>query len=432
MFMKETIVRTSCFITTSLAMLSLAATTNTAARAATIVPKYDTTVDQKYWTADFKKQVQAVCDLLGGYISDNITIELTVTVGNTGDAFGTGAPDTTGAYENTSIKYRAKKGKITFGITSFDIAKGDWKGNNTSLMLHEIIHCLGFSSGIPAFAANIDTMNNTFKGEQVKKVNGGNPFPLNGATDRSHFQRSTMDQVNIAPRMWAGGGQLLSIVDLAALADLGYDIPVVKNVTKAIAVGFQLDKTFGSKYKMPQWGGATSLINGYAGDDTLTGDSESIALFGSGGNDTLITGSERTVMVGDEINAFAAGFATGAGDNSDIYKITSKKEHLVVGLGAKDKIIIKTGLVTADDLTKIKAELTGAYSVYTFSNTQYPTFKVTVGTLVFYVCYPLTGYPTFANPQMPTATERTAVTTALTNATTALNTRLKACVSIGN
>ena len=420
------------FLLTSLAAATCLASA-TSARAATIVPKYDTApAQQKYWTASFKNQVQTVCDLLGGYINDNITIELAVTVGNTGGAFGTGQVDTTGAYDNTASKYRGKNGKITFNIGSFDDTKKEWNGTNTFLMLHEIIHCLGFSSSITAFDKNIDKTNNTFTGANTKKVNGGFAYSLNGANDRSHFKRDLLDKVGVAPRMMAGGGGLLSIVDLAVLADLGYDIPVVKNATAAIAVGFKLNNLFGGKYPTPQWGGATSVISGYAGDDTLTGDSESYALFGNGGGDTLITGSERTVMVGDEMTAFATGFATGAGDNSDIYKITSKKEHLVVGLGAKDKIIIKTGLVTATELAGIKAELPGSYSVYTFSDVLYPTYKVTVGTLVFYVCYPLTGYPKFANPKMPTATEKTAAATAQTNATTALNTRLKACVSIGN
>lgn len=93
--MKETTMRPSRFVTTSLAMLSLAATTTTAAHAITITPKYDAAAtQQQYWTPAFKKQVQAACDLLGGFIGGNDTITLTVTVGNTGGAFGTGAPDT--------------------------------------------------------------------------------------------------------------------------------------------------------------------------------------------------------------------------------------------------------------------------------------------------------------------------------------------------
>ena len=424
-----------------MALTTFVAANAATANAATFKPKYDTTVDQKYWTASFKSQMTAMCKLLGDYIGDTNEIELTIKIDANMSSGTLATGSATEGSTNTTAKYIAKKGTMTFNPAFFDDAKKEWKGSNTFLILHEIIHCLGFSSSVLAFNANIDTSNYTFKGANVKKLNGGNAFPLSGSNDSSHFSQ-TLDKASVMPRMAAGGGHLLSILDLAVLADIGYSIPKVTSATAAFAIDFTLDTSFAGKFKMPQYegitsgNGATLSLDGYAGNDTLTGDATAItALFGNGGNDTLITGAVRTVMFGDNV------FTAPVPENADTYKITSNAEHMILGLDSKDKIFIAKKLATTIDLEKMTVSTIGYTYPYGYVGGDFKvilpiTIKTTTGTttgsLVFVVVYPLAGYPKFANPAMKTTAEKTAVNTAWTNATTALTARLKACMSVSD
>jgi hypothetical protein len=462
-FLKIVTALTTCLITA------------TVANAAIITPVYDETKPEykKYWTTNMKTQVQSACNLIGGYITNkdsngkDITITLTVTVGDpatmksvvkdpkdptknrkdpkdpTKDlydyTFATGA---IGTGTSTDKTYIASTGTITLNpdpkFFEDTLTKKEWKSNQTSLILHEIIHCLGFSKGIKAFNANIDTTNNTFKGAMVKKFNGGEPFPLNGPNDLSHFKDLTLDKMGVYPRMMAGGGQLLSVVDLAVLSDIGYDLPTIKFNNGAFVCNFALNTAFSSKYTQPQYetlpgNGATEYINGQEGYDTLTNDSSAItALWGKGGGDTLITGAVRTVMFGDDI------FTAGAKEYMDTYKITSNAEHLIGGLDAKDKIIIKTGLLTATDISDILVAFTGSY--VTSSGKNYYYFKVDIGKkmvgtvtspkMTVYVLHPFSAI--FVDPTNPTKAEITAYKMTYTLATTDIKTRLTACISLGD
>jgi hypothetical protein len=76
-------------------------------------------------------------------------------------------------------------------------------------------------------------------------------------------------------------------------------------------------------------------------------------------------------MFGDDF------FTAGAKEYMDTYKITSNAEHLIGGLDAKDKIIIKTGLLTATDISDISATFTGSY--ITASGKNYYYFKGSIG-----------------------------------------------------
>lgn len=420
--------RHSSFFVRSATAISIA-TLSALSSAASIVPTYDSaSSQQKYWTASLKQQMNAICDLISGYISDDITISMKVVVSETMDArtFGTGLADTTGAYDNTATKYRAKNGLITLNSKNFDQVKLEWTANNSSLILHEIIHCLGFSGqqkntrgvlfgGIAAYNANVDLTNFTFKGENTKKVNGGVAYPLNGEDDLSHFKLAATlpevgfvkDKVGIVPRMAAGGGELLSIVDLAVLADLGYDIPAVKEATGAIPLRFNIDCTFATKYRTPQTT-ATSYLSGFGGNDQLRGDSkEVVALFGNGGVDFLTTGSEKTVMYGDNPQEFDSGK-----DNADLYRITSRKPHLIMQFGRMDSIHLVGLGITQRDIVAMKVENLpfSTPEEVKFINDNAPTTnqgpltnpswysarRVTIGTLVFYV-YMKTGPQSMTN-----------------------------------
>ncbi len=361
------------------------------ALAATITPQYDTKPEyQKYWTPNFKAQVSDACNFLGGYIGNNITVTLTVTIGSASElkaAFADGAPNS--ALESTTTKYIASTGTIRFNPSSFDDTAKDWKGNNISLMVHEIFHCLGFNSGITAFAANID-QNNAFKGANTQRVNGNAPYPLNGASDKSHFKREltppvanqvVTDKVGVAPRMMAGGGGTLSIVDLAVLADIGYDIPVVNSATTATCLGFKLSPLNSGKYNQLQYK-ATTYVAGGCGNDEINGNNsaESIILRGEGGNDTLISGNNPTVMIGDDLDELANGK-----DGSDLYKIETNKAHVIVGLGAKDKIQISSTLVDQNQVNSLTvAAPDQTLPTYYFGGKSFFPLKVTIGSLTLY------------------------------------------------
>ena len=80
------------------------------ANAATITPTYDSAVDQKYWSPDIRKKVDAACKIMGDFIADDITVKIKMTVGAADGAGATGA--ITGSSVDTSTKYLASSGTI--------------------------------------------------------------------------------------------------------------------------------------------------------------------------------------------------------------------------------------------------------------------------------------------------------------------------------
>ncbi|MGF1539523.1 MAG: matrixin family metalloprotease [Pleurocapsa sp.] len=91
-----------------------------------------------------------------------------------------------------------------------------------SVALHEIGHVLGFGSG-PIFTELIKDGN--FVGENSIALNDGNPIPL--AKDLGHIEEGFKlnDQTNVFnPTLAAGERVLPSELDLAFLADIGYEI----------------------------------------------------------------------------------------------------------------------------------------------------------------------------------------------------------------
>ena len=155
-----------------------------------------------------------------------------------------------------------------------------------SVAIHEIAHVLGFGTS-PAYDALVS--NATFIGANAQAVNGGNPVPLE--PDGAHVQEGFLnDTVSLDPTLTVGSRNLLSDIDKAILADIGYEVagftaqgsqpPIATNGAETI---------FGSNLNDVLNGlGGNDQVQGGAGNDTIQGGAGVDSLFGQGGIDTFV------------------------------------------------------------------------------------------------------------------------------------------------
>lgn len=90
--------------------------------------------------------------------------------------------------------------------------------------LHEVGHALGIGLA-PAFDARIS--GTVFDGPNTRAINGGNPIPLAGQEDLGHLSATFVSSRGVPALLGSGsaGGALIPTeVDLAVLADVGYQI----------------------------------------------------------------------------------------------------------------------------------------------------------------------------------------------------------------
>lgn len=252
-------------------------------------------VQESLFTADVKRMLESGAALLASYIHTEGEVTITVVDGDTAGAFATGAPS---EWEtDTAEKSIAKTGGIRFG-TKFVMDARDKGSDITALVMHEIMHCLGSIDSAKAIAKNLKP-GGMYEGPNAMKMNNGKPV----AYDGSHFKRGFKDVHGVMPRVSEGGGDTLSILDLAILADLGYDIPLIKNAGgKVPPVSFHFPENY---YSMTQTGPNTKarMLRGDVGSDILEGREYTIAgkkggyvLAGGGGGDVLIAGPGEDIM----------------------------------------------------------------------------------------------------------------------------------------
>ena len=247
-------------------------------------------VDGSLFNDIVKEQIESGGRILEQFIDTPGEITITVLAADTGNAYATGAP---GEWlENTDAKSIAKTGGIRFG-TKHIVEVRDGKSGIQALTMHEIFHCLGFVGSAKAIAKNLK--DGVYSGPHVLKINGGKSVKFDGA----HFPEGTKDASDISPRMMNGGGETLSVLDLAVLADLGYDVPLINDAKGVPTISFHFPAGY---YDVDEENGKTVYgVSGMAGNDILQAfkAGHSYALVGGGGDDVLVGGTGDDSMDGD-------------------------------------------------------------------------------------------------------------------------------------
>lgn len=234
--------------------------------------------DASVFNADVKQQLECAGNFLASFIGG--TGEVSVVVkndnldGKSGEpgAFATAAPSEW--LTNDDTKSISKAGGITFNTKSLADVKSS---SIVALTIHELLHVLGFTESSKAFAAHLK--DGKFQGEMTLKMNKGEGPAMRGG----HFV-GAKDALGVEPRMNEGGGELLSCLDLAVLADLGYEIPQLKGKDGPVALDLILRPPNGVNM------GNAILLQGLSGNDILIAEGGDCLMAGAGGNNTLANG----------------------------------------------------------------------------------------------------------------------------------------------
>ncbi len=303
-------------------------------------------VDDALFNDEVKRQIESGARLIETFIADEGEITIKVAVGKAAGALATGAPR---AYSvNTDDKSLATEGGIEFGTRFIEQAR-DGQSDISALTMHEILHCLGFVDRSKAIAKNLQGKkpNASYSGPNVLHFNNGQPVPFDGA----HFKRGFKDKNNIAPRMSDGGGNTISIFDLAVLADLGYDVPQIKD-HETPDLHFPKEYYSEGNYR----GKKMREVDGEAGNDILRafdydreGQKGGYHLIGGGGSDVLISGPGDDILDGENATGMPYGGAFGKpGKNTYVIPADSGKDTIMGYAPGRDTIFLSpaTGITT--------------------------------------------------------------------------------------
>lgn len=286
-----------------------------------------------YWTGEVKAQIEEAGRFLSSYIKDGHGIEITISVDPNISAFAVGAPNEW--LLNTDTKSIATKGSIAYSSSSLTNVS---QSSIVHLTIHELMHTLGVTnSGSKSFVKHIKN-GYEFHGRHAMMMNGGKVVPL--SSDQSHVQRGYRDPLHVSPRISDGGGNLISALDLAILADMGYSVPSISNASAPKFVEVTLNKMYAMNFGV--W-----VLVAMGGNDVLYGDdNDKLVLAGLGGDDVLVSGKASSEMWGDQ----AGGNSMGQ-DGSDIFYINNKSaKHSIKDFDATDKIYLspKLGISQAE------------------------------------------------------------------------------------
>ncbi|MGD1884144.1 MAG: hypothetical protein ACFB11_17765 [Paracoccaceae bacterium] len=199
-----------------------------------------------------------------------------------------------------------------------------------TVALHEIGHVLGIGTA-PIF----DQLGAgaLFRGVNATRVNGGDPVPLE--FDLAHVEDGfDRNQVLLDPRIAPSNRLLPSQIDMALLADIGYEIAgfvpqgftpsittpgndqtVFGTITDDLIVALAGDdRVQGSEGQDTLLGGQSDdTLFGQSGDDLIEGNTENDQLSGGDGEDTLLGGPGADLLFGGAGNDYLEG---GSGTNS--------------------------------------------------------------------------------------------------------------------
>ena len=212
-------------------------------------------------------------------------------------------------------------GTIAFNSTAnWDFSLGATDPNRSdfiSVALHEIAHILGIG-----VAPNFDSLveGNQFQGVNSLAANNGQPIPLDETAGHVSEDFSN-NQVLLDPTL-NEGRTLPSDIDLALLADIGYEIAGFTQQGSVLKIATNSGETiFGTKFQdvIDGLGGNDSIqgnsgddiLNGGTGQDTIAGndgndlifgDDDADTLLGVSGNDTIDGGTGNDFLLGDQGN----------------------------------------------------------------------------------------------------------------------------------
>lgn len=287
---------------------------------------------------EVKKQIEDAGKFLAGYIGGDSTVKVKVVAGDI-QALALGAPSARS--EDTEEKSITTEGGIRYKSSTIDEA-GAGKTSVYALTVHELMHVLGFTDNSKAFAAK--TKDGKFVGENTVKMNAGQDVILDG----SHFKRGFKDSQGVSPRVSDGGGDKLSILDLAVLADLGYSIPLIEGKDAPPVMGFVVPPSDFISFNIN--GAQYRMMQGYAGDDTLIAGDNPAAMQGKAGADTFFSGKGDDLIAPDPQDANVE-------DGADVIVIPAEPGNdTIQGFDSKDVFVLSPKLVGEDDIEKILAD----------------------------------------------------------------------------
>jgi len=267
------------------------------------------------------------------------------------------------------------------------------KNDLLTTVLHEIGHVLGIGTS-GAFAAWVD--HHGFEGPNAVAANGGAPIPLEH--DGAHVAEGHgHDDVLLDPVSTTGLRKLPGALDLAMLADIGYEIagfatqgtqPPVATEAGELIFGTILDDRIESLGGNDQVQGGTGddtilagsgddTVFGQEGHDRIEGGAGNDQLQGSTGNDTLFGNAGSDTLFGQEGDDFLRGGADSdfllGGAGNDTLRGGPGDDSIRGGEGA-DRIVLEPGMGSdtvydfefgrdALDLTLLDAGLRASISV---------------------------------------------------------------------
>ena len=175
-----------------------------------------------------------------------------------------------------------------FSLREPDLDKFDF----VSIALHEIGHILGVGTA-PIF--DVLGAGGAFDGVNAKEVSDGNPIPLEASL--GHIDEGFRDNKVLLDSILEPGRQSPTEIDLALLADIGYEI-----------AGFtkqgELPELATAEGEFIIGAAVNQMIAGLAGDDEIRGNISNDTLLGDEGNDTLFGFAEADELsggIGDDV-----------------------------------------------------------------------------------------------------------------------------------
>ncbi len=210
-----------------------------------------------------------------------------------------------------------------------------------STALHEIGHVLGFGT---ASSFQQQVSNGFFTGKNALNLNSSNPIPLE--SDFAHIQSDfSLNNESILLVSANQGRVFPSQVDLAILADIGYEIDGFTSVGETMPIAREAeDLIFGTIL--------ADEINGLGGNDTIQGDAGNDILEGGTGDDLLFGEKGNDRLFGNEGNDQVQG-----GDGDDLLS-GDLGDDVLFGQSGRDRFLLTltTGTDTINDF-QVKNDL---------------------------------------------------------------------------